>query len=77
MAMMTVRALIEKLQDLDPDRPVHIGYDYGDHIHTTVCPTLRTVEEEQVRWSEYHRMPRLVDADDDEKADDKLVVVLR
>ncbi len=52
---LTVRDLIEQLQNCDPDLPVVIGYPYGDRVRTTVASVVEEVEEAQVTWSEYHR----------------------
>lgn len=62
---MNVRELIAALQEFDPDQPVHIAYNYGDHWHTRVAPEIKRVEEEAVRMSGYHNMPAIVDADED------------
>ena len=84
---MTVQQLIEKLSDFPVDAEVHISYDYGDHSHTRVAPKVRDINEEEVKFSEYHRMPAVVEwSEDDDVLDDdeyeeqrekvKLVVVL-
>jgi len=48
-----------------PDLPVHFGYDYGDHWHTTVAPTVTEFEESRVKHSDYHNMPKVLDEDDE------------
>ena len=58
---MQVFQLIERLMDLDPNAEVHFSYNYGDHWHTEVAPTVGSVEEGVVKYSEYHRMDRLMD----------------
>jgi hypothetical protein len=64
---MKVRELIEALEACDADAEVHFSYDYGDYWHTPVAPRARHVESSGpvVVWSEYHRMPKLVDDDRD------------
>lgn len=76
---MRVSELIELLQDQDPDLEVHFSYNYGDHWRTQVAPTVDSVEVAGVIYSEYHQMPRLIDADEDEDEDEdvKRAVVLR
>ena len=78
-AIMRVSELIELLQDQDPDLEVHFSYNYGDHWRTQVAPTVDSVEVAGVIYSEYHQMPRLIDADEDEDEDEdvKRAVVLR
>jgi len=58
---MQVFQLIERLMDLDPNAEVHFSYNYGDHWHTEVAPTVGSVDEGVVKYSEYHRMDRLMD----------------
>jgi hypothetical protein len=58
---MKVFQLIERLMDLDPNAEVHFSYNYGDHWHTEVAPTVGSVDEGVVKYSEYHRMDRLMD----------------
>lgn len=60
---MNVRELIEQLQVMDQEAEVHFSYNYGDHWHTQVAPTVDEVFEGLVKRSEYHRMDKLVDDD--------------
>jgi vacuolar-type H+-ATPase subunit D/Vma8 len=80
---MNVRDLIECLEGMDPEAEVHFQYNYGDHWRTQVAPTVDSVEMGVVTYSEYHRMPKVVEADwddeDEESAGDavgKPVVLL-
>ena len=57
---MTVLELIQQLQACDPNMKVHFSYNYGDHWRTTVAPTVDRVEEASVKFSDYHRMHKLV-----------------
>jgi len=58
---MQVKDLIEKLQSMNPNAEVHFSYNYGDHWHTEVAPTVSSVDEGVVKYSEYHRMDKLMD----------------
>lgn len=75
---MTVKELIARLKQFEPDQEVHIGYDYGDHCHTSVAPKVRRIEEHEVRWSAYHQMDAVIDYDeeDDDERESREVVVL-
>jgi predicted metal-binding protein len=64
---MKVSELREMLEDFDGDMEVHFEYNYGDHWRTTVAPKVTTVDEAEVVWSEYHRMPKIVERDYDEE----------
>ncbi|NCX05323.1 MAG: hypothetical protein EBW68_06025 [Actinobacteria bacterium] len=61
---MQVFQLIEQLMDLDPNAEVHFSYNYGDHWRTEVAPKVGSVLEGMVKYSEYHRMDRLLDEDE-------------
>ncbi len=58
---MKVAQLIQKLQFMDQEADVHFSYNYGDHWHTEVAPTVGSVDEGLVKYSEYHRMDKLMD----------------
>ena len=61
---MQVFQLIEQLEYLDPNAEVHFSYNYGDHWRTEVAPTVDSVKEGLVKYSEYHSMDRLMDEDE-------------
>jgi len=61
---MQVFQLIERLMDLDPNAEVHFSYCYGDHWRTEVAPTVESVSEGLVKYSDYHSMDRLMDEDE-------------
>ena len=61
---MQVKELIEMLSDLDQNAEVHFSYNYGDHWHTQVAPSVNHVDLALVKYSEYHRMDKLMDEDD-------------
>ena len=61
---MRVQDLIEMLQAENPDAEVHFSYNYGDHWRTQVAPEVRDVQVGYVKYSDYHRMDKLVDEDD-------------
>ena len=79
---MLVSELIELLQGENPDAEVHFSYNYGDHWRTQVAPKVDSVEVGQVRYSDYHRMPKVVERDYDDEDDstndnEVQVVILR
>jgi len=57
---LTVKELIEELKNFDPKSPVYFAYNYGDYWKTEVASHIDTLDEEQVEWSEYHRMMKTV-----------------
>ena len=61
---MKVSDLIELLQMENQDAEVHFQYNYGDHWRTQVAPTVDRVETGFVKYSDYHRMHKLVDDED-------------
>ena len=62
---MKVSELIELLQQENPDSEVHYSYNYGDHWRTQVAPSVGSVESGIVEYSDYHRMDKIVDSEDD------------
>jgi hypothetical protein len=62
---MKVAELIEQLGLMDQDAEVHFSYNYGDHWRTQVAPRVGEVSEGVVVRSEYHRMDKLVDDEED------------
>jgi hypothetical protein len=64
---MRVRDLIEILGDFDPEMEVHFQYGYGDYWRTQVAPKVSSVEQIPVKYSEYHRMPKIVEIDEDDE----------
>jgi hypothetical protein len=61
---MQVKDLIEQLRFMNPDAEVHFSYNYGDHWRTEVAPTVDSVTEGVVKYSDYHRMDKLMDEDE-------------
>ena len=68
---MKVKELIEILQEYDPEMDVHTSYGYGDYWRTQVAPKVGYVEEAKVEYSEYHRMDKLVEDEDEYYEDDE------
>ena len=64
---MLVADLIEQLQSMPQDAEVHFSYCYGDHWRTEVAPKVSEVYEGAVTYSEYHRMPKIVEIDEDDE----------
>ena len=60
-----VKELIESLKYMDQDAEVHFAYNYGDHWHTEVAPTVSRVSEGVVEFSDYHRMDKMVTDEED------------
>ena len=73
---MRVADLIEELKYMDQDAEVHFEYNYGDHWRTTVAPKVTQVQEGNVVWSEYHRMPKVAEYDGDEEDAETLQTVV-
>lgn len=76
---MQVKDLIELLAGYDPEAEVHFTYNYGDHWRTQVAPKIRDVDVGYVKFSDYHRMPKVYEPDydeDDETDADKLTEVV-
>ena len=61
---MRVQDLIDELKYMNPEAEVHFSYNYGDHWRTQVAPTVDRVETGFVKYSDYHRMHKLVDDED-------------
>jgi len=62
---MKVSELIELLEQKNPDAEVHFSYNYGDHWHTEVAPSVESVKSGMIEYSDYHRMDKVVDSEDD------------
>ncbi len=77
---MRVEDLIEELQLMPQDAEVHFQYKYGVHWRLQVAPTVDSVELGLVKYSDYHRMPKVVEPDWDEEdaveVDGKQVVLI-
>ena len=63
---MKVAQLIEQLQYMDKDAEVHFAYNYGDHWRTQVAPSVASVEEGVVEFSDYHHMDKMVEEYEDQ-----------
>ena len=62
---MTVQELIEQLGYMDKDAEVHFAYNYGDHWRTQVAPKVRDCDEGVVQYSDYHRMDKMAEDEED------------
>ena len=69
---MKVKDLIEQLGYMDGEAEVHFSYNYGDYTRTEVAPAITSVDENYVKYSEYHRMDAVADEeyDTDEETGD-------
>jgi len=68
---MLVKELIEMLEGLNQDAEVHFAYNYGDHWRTEVAPKVDRVDEGAVVYSDYHRMDKIAEYDDESEFDDE------
>ena len=67
---MLVKELIEMLEGMNQDAEVHFAYNYGDHWRTEVAPKVDRVDEGAVVYSDYHRMDKIAEYDDEVEFDD-------
>jgi hypothetical protein len=70
---MTVNELKEYLEQFDGDMEVKFSYNFGDYWRTQVAEDISDVEEGYVKYSDYHRMDKI---DEDEDEDSERVVLL-
>ena len=68
---MKVKDLIEQLGYMDPEADVHYSYNYGDHWRTEVAPAVGRIDEGAVVYSDYHRMDKIAEYDDEIEFDDE------
>lgn len=76
---MKVSELIERLQNLDPEMDVMFEHPAHDRWRTVLASDILRVQENTVRYAEYHRQHVLAEGyDEDEEASDprKEVVLL-
>jgi hypothetical protein len=77
---MTLSDLISELTDLrdnsNEDMEVYFSYDYGDHCHTKVTNEVSSIEINDVRYSDYHNMFKLVEDEDGDSENKKSVIIL-
>jgi hypothetical protein len=62
---MTVAELIEYLQEQDQTLEVKFSYPSGDYWRTQLAKDIEEVETGLVEYSDYHRMDKVVDNDED------------
>ncbi len=73
---MKVADLIEMLQGYPADMEVHMAYGSGDYWRTVLAPAVTQISEDAVKYTEYHRMDKLVELDDDETDSDARTVLI-
>lgn len=74
---MTVRELINELNCYPDDMEVEIAYSSHDYWKTIVCKDIKDVDKGYVKYSDYHRLDKLIDIDDeDEEDNDKREVLI-
>ncbi len=62
---MKVKQLISLLQDCDPEMEVYATYHYGDRADSIVAEKVDDAYEEELVWSDYHRMYRKLGEDEE------------
>lgn len=62
---MTVKELIERLQQEDPSMPVHFSHPSGDYWRTQLAPCVTSVDIGYVKHDDYHNKPVIADDCDD------------
>ena len=68
---MKVHELIERLKDFDDDMEVMFEHPAHDYWRTVLASDILRVQENTVRYAEYHRQHVLADGyDEDEEASD-------
>ena len=72
---LTVQELIDELSCHDPEALVLFSYNYGDYWRTSVAQGINSIEEQEVRWSEYHRMHKLVDEDSEDEKNPTAIIL--
>ena len=58
---MTVRELIDELQNYSPDMLVGFSYEYGDYANFTAVRGIDLVELSDVKWSSNLRTHKIVE----------------
>lgn len=77
MKAMTVRELIERLENIDDkELPVGFSYNYGDHWRTQVVADVTDADESEVIYSSYHNMNKMANDENDDPDNFKMMVVL-
>lgn len=73
---MTVQELINRLEQYDPQTPVHFAYPAGDYWRTTLAREVEGVEEMRIAFSGYHDQFKLVDDEEEDNDEQQSVVIL-
>lgn len=64
---MTVAKLRQALEDYNDDDKVVFAYNYGDYQRTTVCAAVHNIGDGDIKYSEYHRMGKLIECTDEDE----------
>ena len=70
---MTVKELMDALENFDPNMEVKFSYNFGDYWNTKVASEVADIDEGQIKYSSYHRMYKV---DDNEDYDNTKTVVI-
>lgn len=72
---MKVSELIERLENLDPEMEVMFEHPSHDHWRTVLASDILRVEENTVRYAEYHRQHVLAEGRDDDEPCKEVVLI--
>jgi hypothetical protein len=67
---MNVAQLKEMLESFPDDMEVKFGYDSKDYWHTPVAADINGGDERFVKYSDYHRMDKVVQNEEQEDFDE-------
>lgn len=73
---MNVKQLIAELEMCDPNAEVVLSYVYSDRASTTVTEIVRSVDEQELRYSAYHDGWVVPENDDETVGKRKTAIVL-
>jgi len=68
---MNVKELIEQLRQMPDEMEVKFAYNYGDYWKTEVAADVDRVTTGEVTYSEYHRMDKLADEQNEDDVDEE------
>ena len=75
---MTVQEMIAALQNFAPDQKVGFAFPSGDYWGNVLVREVTSVDEGEVRYSNYHESNTLLGADDYDEGDEiELWIVLQ
>ncbi len=72
---ITVDELKEMLDDFEGDMKVVFSYNYGDHWNTAVAENIGEVEDNFIKYSDYHRKAKVSEEGFKEEDSEKVLVI--